>query len=266
MKHIILVLAATLLSAGVLAADDGLRVRYLDPTGKMSFTLNQDIDVGERKSIATREFSFDLTLRGDPQAEAVSVTIDKARGSYTAHDMKQRLGTRHLPEQSFRLSISEEGRLLARDESSDALLIKLGQFPSRGYSIAGQMADTLPVLPEKAVILGTTWETDREVHSLEGWGWGVGRMTSRHRITAVDPGNDRTVVSVTTVANATLGPVEDQEAFHAELKRTLHWTFDATSGRLLTMSMEQEAEGTCVVPQGEVQFIQHTRLELTPSS
>jgi hypothetical protein len=74
MKHLILFLSTTLLSALASPADTGLRVRYLDPSGQISLTVNQDIDVGDMKSIATREFSFALTLDGDRGAETFSPT------------------------------------------------------------------------------------------------------------------------------------------------------------------------------------------------
>ena len=84
MKHLILVLTTTLLAATISHADDGLRVRYLDPSGRMSVTVSHDIDVHEIKGIASRTFSFDLTLAADRAASAVTVTIDKASGTYTA--------------------------------------------------------------------------------------------------------------------------------------------------------------------------------------
>lgn len=266
MKYFILILSTALLSAGASPADTGLRVRYLDPSGQISLTVNQDIDVGDMKSIATREFSFALTLDGDPTAENVSVTIDKAKGSYTAHGMKQRLPTRHLPEQSFSVSIADAGRHLAQADSADAPMINLGPYPPTGYSVAGQLVDALPVLPDGSIEVGTTWTTEREIRSLEGWGWGAGLLTSRHRVTAIDRKGDRTIVSVTTEASANLGPIDGGEAFDAELKRTLEWTFDATHGRLLSLAMEQEAEGTCIVPQGQVPFVQQTRVDLTTAS
>ena len=46
----------------------------------------------------------------------------------------------------------------------------------------------------------------------------------------------------------------------------LQWTFDATDGRLLSLSMEQETEGRSIVPQGEIHIRQLTRVELTPLS
>ena len=227
--------------------------------------MKHDIDVGERKSIATRDFSFDLALTTDHTAAAVTITIDRAKASYVAHDMKQRLGTRHLPGQSFPLSIAEGGRRLQQVDAADDLLIDLGPVPSPGFSVAGLLADTLPVLPEKNVTLGGTWTTERRIRSIGGWGWGVGQLTSQHRITSIDRDGEHTIISVTTEAEASLEAPEDAKEFTSDLKRTLHWTFDATDGRLLSLSMDQTADGTCIVPQmGEIKFHQLTQVELAP--
>ena len=42
MKHLILVLTATLLAATPSPAEDGLHVRYTDPSGPMSLTVSHD--------------------------------------------------------------------------------------------------------------------------------------------------------------------------------------------------------------------------------
>jgi len=265
MKYLILVLTTTLLLAGTMLADNGLQVRYLNPSGSLSLSVNHDIDVGDRKSIASRAFSFDLTMAGDSANGVVTVTIDKARATYTAHDMQQKLGTRHLPTQSFVLSIVGEGRQLELAANSDAPLINLGGMPATGYSVATQLVNALPVLPQAEVTVGSEWSTTREIRSLECWVWGEGQLTSRHRVTAVDHKNGRTIVSVKTEANGSLHSAEGAEAFNAELKRTVDWTFDVDSGQILSMSLEQQADGTCVIPQGELPFQQRTTLELAPS-
>ena len=92
----------------------------------------------------------------------------------------------------------------------------------------------------------------------------TGRMTSRHRVTAVDRRDGHTVVTVATEAEATLGAVKAEPAFSGDLKRTLSWTFDADDGRLLSLSMEQETSGSCPLPQGETDIRQQTRVELVP--
>ena len=95
MNKPILVLIATLSVTTVSPADEGTRVRYRDPSGRMSLTVSQEIEVRREEPIeASRDFEFDLALAADSAAEAVTVTIDRARASYVAHGMKQRLGTR----------------------------------------------------------------------------------------------------------------------------------------------------------------------------
>ncbi len=48
------------------------------------------------------------------------------------------------------------------------------------------------------------------------------------------------------------------------MTRTLRWTFDATDGRMLRVSLEQESDGVCELPQGDIPIVQHTRIELAP--
>jgi hypothetical protein len=266
MKHIIFLLTTTLLAASTSHADEGLRVRYRDVSAQMSLTVSHDIGVSENPSFASRDFSFGLALTADRPAEAVTVTIDQAKATYVAHGMSQRLGTRHLTGQSFQLSIADDGRQLESVRPSDAPSIDLGPIPSSGFSVAALLADTLPVLPEQTVAIGATWTTERPIRSLEGWAWASGQLVSRHRVTAVDDQDSHTVVTVATEAEASLGPVEGERAYSGALKRTLLWTFDATEGRLLSMSLEQEADGVSDLPQGEFSIHQLTQVELAPAS
>ena len=263
MRNLEIVLITTLLAAGTAQAGEAPRARYQDPSGRMSLTVSHDMYVaGMAHPIADRRFSFDLTQAVD--GAAVTVTIDQAKGSYSAHGQKQRLGTRHLTGRSFSLSIGNGGRQLEHNETAEAPVIDVGPPVEDGFSIAGLLADTLPILPEGALAVGTTWTTERPVRSLEGWAWGNGRMTSRHRVTAVDRRDGHAVVTVATEAEATLGAVKAERAFSGELKRTLSWTFDADDGRLLSLSMEQESSGSCPLPQGETDIRQQTRVELVP--
>ena len=265
MKHLIFALTTTLLAASTPHSDDGLRVHYRDASGLMSLTVSQEIEVPSVEGVvASRNFSFDLALATDRSAEEVTVTIDRAKASYKAHGMKERLGTRHLTGRSFPLSIADEGRQLVEIEPSDATAVDLGPMVAGGLSIAGVLADVLPVLPEKAVAVNVTWTNERPVRSLEGWGWGTGRLTNRHRVTAVDQRDGHTFVTVETEAEARLGPVQGERAYSGDLKRTMRWTFDATDGQLLSLSMQQETEGVCELPQGEIQIRQLTRIELVP--
>jgi hypothetical protein len=266
MKNLILALTMTLLAASMPQTGEGSRVRYRDLTPRMSLTMSQDIEVPKVEGIiASRTFSFDLTLATDHEAEEVTVTIDRARATYSAHGMKERLGTRHLTGRSFPLSISNDRRQLEQVEPSIAPVVNLDPIVAGGFPIAGLLADTLPVLPQEAVALGATWTTERPVRSLEGWAWGVGRLSNRHRVTAVDQRDGHSIVTVITEANTHLDPVKGERAYSGVLKRTLHWVFDATDGRLLSLSMDQETKGVCELPQGETQIRQLTRVELTPT-
>ena len=266
MKNLMLFLVMALMTAGAPQSGESLGTRYTEFSERVSVTVDHDIfiDGMDGGPIATRDFSFDLTQTADSEAAAVTVTIDRAAGSYTAHDQKQRLGTRHLTGKTFSLSLGDGGRQIGQVEGADAPVIDVGPPVDDGFSIAALLVDTLPILPQQELVVGTTWTTGRAVRSLEGWAWGNGRMTSRHRVTAVEGQGDHSVVTVVTEAEAQLGPVKDERSFTGEIKRTLSWTFDATEGRLLSMSMEQESSGSCLLPQGVVAYRQQTRIELAP--
>jgi len=251
--------------AGLSPASDEPRLRYRDVSSPMSVTGHQDVDVGEMKSLASRDFSFDLDLVAEPGAGTVTVTITRARASYAAHGQKQRLGTRHLKNTSFPLRVGDEGRRLEADDASDAPVVDLGPFPAVGLSVAAALADSLPVLPGEAVSVGSTWETERPLQTLEGWGWSAGQMTSRHRVTAVEEEGGHTLIRVSTQADARLRLVENPEHL-GSLERSVLWTFDATDGRLRSASIDQQTEGASILPQGVVRHRQRTRIELGPRS
>jgi len=261
------VLAAISLLAATSRADEGSMARYRDPSGRISLTVHHEIEIRAAQPIeASRDLSLDLTLAADRETAAVTVTVDGAQAVSLAHGMRQRLGTRHLHGQSFPLSIADNGRRLASTAPDEAPAVDLGPMVPGGYPIAEVLVDALPVLPESDVAVGATWTTERSVRCLEGWAWGIGRLTSRHRVIAVERRDGHAVVSVTTDAEAHLGPVDDGRSYTGDLERTLHWTFDATEGRLLSLSMDQQTEGVSALGQTDTPIRQRTRLELATRS
>ena len=269
MKHLLIVLTAaitaTLLATSAPQTNDGLRVRYSNATGPMSLTVRHDITVALAEPMhADRNFSYDLSMAGD--ASSLMVTIEAATGDFTAHEMTQRLPTRTLTGKSFSLAIGNDGRQLQAADAPQDVAIGLGPVVEPGFSVAEVLAETLPVLPEKSVSVGTTWSTERPIRSLEGWAWTTGNLASNHRITKVDHQKGHIVVTAETDATAKLRAVDEGKKVSGDLKRTLHWTFDVTDGRILSLSMTQETEGNSVVPQGEIVIRQITTLELAPRS
>ena len=267
MKNTTLVLATLLLMPIGLRSEEGYRIRYENPSGQMSLTVSHDIVVRRSEPIeAHRDFSFELSLATNPAVPVVAVTIDRASATSEAHDTKQRLGTRHLKGKSTSLSIVGDGKQLVPSEPSDLLAVDLGAVVTPGFSVESVLCDVLPTLPEQPVSVGAAWTTKRPVRTLEGWAWTVGELTSQHRVTAIDVEDSLVVVTVATEAEASLGAVEGGPSHSGDLQRNLLWTFDATEGRLLSLSMEQETEGTSTVPQGEISLHQSTRVELVPTT
>ena len=86
------------------------------------------------------------------------------------------------------------------------------------------------------------------------------------RVVAIEDRGGRTIVTIESEGKAALESAAGDPAYSGELERTAQWTFDATQGRLLSMSIEQETDGTGTLPQGELPIHQVTRFELTPAA
>lgn len=262
MKYAIQLLSLTLLFTTA-SADQEVRLRYGKPSGVLVVSTDQDIRAGEFGiTRAGRTFSMDMALSAAPDGDALAVTINKIKGSYTAHDMKQRLPTSHLDGQVFNLFIIDDGRALERSEPGP--VVDLGWILEGGFQIGMLLADLLPVLPETAVGPGSTWTTERKVLSLEGWTLASGQMHSRHRVTAVEEHDGHLIVSIESEAEARLGAVDGVREYSGEgkLERTLSWQFDATTGWLVSMTLKQETTGINELPQGLIPVHQITTVEL----
>jgi hypothetical protein len=259
MKQITFVALIAVLAAVPAPSDEGILIRYTNSTSQLALRVEQDISVEGHPSIASRSLFFDLDLI---QAEhsGIGVAIARAGGTYTAHGMENRLSGRHLAGKTFTLSLGAEGERVLGGESP---VLFVGQPVDRGVSIAETFAETLPVLPAEPVSEGSTWTTERPVHSLEGWSWGTGTLSGSHRVTSIRRQGNQRLVTVESTAAAELAPIEEP-GFTGTIERTFSWTFDATSGRLVSLSMTQESNGTSPIQQGDVRVHQVTAVELGP--
>ena len=260
-----LVLTSTSLVFGDSVSEE-LKLRYANSSGKATLSVSHDISADGHDSMASRSFRMDLEL--NEVQDAVSVKVNKAKGSYTAHGMTQRLPASKLKGQSITFSKRDIGQRLERADPGNDLEIPVGQVIGADYPIGLALADILPVLPEGPVAVGTRWSTSRDTRSLEGWAWAAGSLSSEHTVTALDKKNGHTIVSVTSTSKAQL--VKDgnglQYSGDGALNRTSNWRFDASDGRLLSVSMEQKTSGINTLPQGEVEVQQLTKVEFKTSS
>ncbi len=247
------------------SAATSIHLRYGAPASNASLSVIQDISAGGHDSMAGRVFSLELGL--SKQNDTVSITINKAKASYTAHDMTQRLPAAKLVDQSFTLSKVDYGRALQRTDPEKDLEIGVGQIIGADYPVGLALVDILPILPEEAVSVGTTWTSNRDTRSLEGWAWASGSLNSQHIVTAIDQHNGHTIVSATSEAQAQVSSVEGglQYSGDGDLSRSSQWRFDATDGRMLTVSMQQQTSGINTLPQGEVEVKQLTKVEFATS-
>jgi hypothetical protein len=262
-----LALTTALLSSNDLAADnasgESLYLRYGDGDSSATLSVNQDISTTGHDSIAARTFQLGFEING--ANDAVMFNISKARGSYTAHDMTQRLPASGLKGQSFSLAKVDDGRALQRTDSEQKLEIGLGQMVGLNYPVGLALADVLPALPESPVGVGSTWISNRDTSSLEGWAWTVGSLSTEHAVTAIEQLDGHSIVSVTSTAHAQLTDIESGIRYSGDgvLSRTSHWRFDATDGKLLSISMRQSTSGQNTLPQGTIEVKQLTVVEFS---
>jgi len=259
-----LLLSASPFAFGDLAVPsttDGIQLRYEDPGSNASLSVTHSISVAEHPSIADRSFLMEFELNNLPAEFAV--TINQVKGSYTAHDMTQRLPASGLKGQSFSLLKTDDSRVLQRTDSDSKLQVGMGEMIGINYPVGLALLDILPVLPAGPVTVGSSWETVKDTRSLEGWAWAEGQLNSKHAVTAVDQLDGHTIVSVSSTAQARLANVQGGLDYsgEGELKRNSHWRFDASDGRLLSVSMEQETSGINTLPQGDIAVQQLTKVE-----
>jgi len=244
-------------------ASNDIKLRYGKPDGLATLSINQDISTGEHQSIAQRQFTMEFELSEAPGA--FTVMINNVKGNSTAHNMSQRLPASGLKGQSFDLKKISGDRALQRTESDSKLKIGLGQMIGENYPIGLALAEILPILPEEPVALGSTWQSTSTSRSLEGWAWSEAKLNSEHTVTDVDEQDGHTIVSVTSTAHAKLTDIGGAIAYSGdgELTRTSQWRFDATDGRLLSVSMEQGTSGLNTMPQGTIDIRQQTNVEFS---
>jgi len=247
------------------SASEELKLRYGNSNGSATLSVNHDINANGRDSMASRNFVMDLEI--NEEQDMVSVKVNTAKGKYTAHGMTQRLPASKLAGKSITFSKRESGQLLERADPANDLEIPVGQVIGADYPIGLALADILPILPADPVGVGSSWSTSRDTRSLEGWAWATGSLEGEHTVTALDHDNGHTIVSVTSTAKAKL--VKDgnglQYSGDGALDRTTNWRFDASDGRLLSVSMEQETSGINTLPQGQVEVRQFTKVEFNAS-
>ncbi len=241
------------------AYSDGALLQY-ELAGELQLEMEQQIFVRSREeAIADRTFSMTFAFGDVDEAGRQSVELTSARASYSAHGMNQRLPASHLAGTSFVLV----GTSSLRAEGAEGE-IDLGQVTDGGLVPADLLADLLPELPEEPVSLGSSWTSERSIETLEGWSWAGADIVYENEVIDVQESAGSTVVSVRSHGRATLHAAEGRTGFVGEgdLERSVEWSIDAATGRLISYLLEQEASGTSQLPQGDVPVRQLTRVQL----
>lgn len=250
------ILLLTLLVAPPLAADQSeLRYRF---SGSFQLSMQQELYPGGRTDpIADRR--FDMTFEFD-DGNPPAATLATIKGSYTAHGMKQILSTRHLNGQPVMLT--SDGRTIGLDDPGGD--VDLGLIVDRGLYPSELLVDVLPILPDGPVTTGSTWETVRPVRSLEGWAWASGEIRCQHNVVGVTEKGGQMIVQVQSKGATATKAAEGSAGFEGEgtLTRRIDWSFNADTGQLLSLSLQQEGSGKNQLPQGLMEVRQVTRIEL----
>lgn len=246
----------TLLVALPVAADQPtLRYHF---SGNLQLSMEQDLYPGGRTDpIADRH--FEMTFEFD-DSDPPAATLAAVRGTYSAHGMKQILSTRHLVGQPVKLT--GDGRVVSVDDPGGD--IDLGLIIDGGLYPSALLVDVLPVLPGQPVSTGSTWETVQPVRSLEGWAWASGDIRYEHEVVSVTEESGQTIVQVRSQGSTAIEAAEGTTGFVGQgtLTRRIDWSFNTDTGQLLSLSLQQEGNGTNQLPQGLVKVRQITRIEL----
>jgi hypothetical protein len=259
MKTTILILLLTLLGANLAAADQST-MRY-DLSGELLLILEQDIYPGGRtEPLAGRRFEMTFAISGARDDNPLNAKLTAIKASYEAHGMNQRLSVSHLEGQQ--VVLGNDGRVISLDDPGAG--IDMGAITDGDLHPSALLVDVLPALPDGPVTPGLTWETEQAVRSLEGWAWAGGDMRYRHEVTDVSTQDGNTVVYVQSHGQTTVTAASGTQGFlgSGSLQRHVEWSFNTTTGRLVSLSMEQEGQGTNELPQGQVSVRQVTRVEL----
>jgi len=177
--------------------------------------------------------------------------------------MKQILSTRHLVGQA--VALGTDGRSVSLDDPGGD--IDLGSITDGGLHPSLLLLDVLPVLPDGPVSKGMSWEVSQAVRSLEGWAWAEGTMHYHNEVIEITQRDGQTLVHVQSQGETDVGAAAGTKGYvgTGTLKRQIDWIFDADSGRLLSLSLDQEGTGSNRLPQGQVDLRQQTLIELRGS-
>ena len=259
MKTTTLILNLVLLAELAFAAVQPT-LRY-DLSGELELSMKQVIFVDSRsEAIASRSFSMTFDMAAAEDNEELLVKLVSIGGNYEAHGMKQRLPTSHILGEEFRLL--GDGRSFKSNEGGGE--VPLGTITDGGLRPSELLAGLLPELPDGPVSVGTTWNTDSTIVSLEGWAWAGGEIQHHHEVTDIRQLDGRNVVTVKTLGEAEIRAADGHKGFLGvgKLAQSIDWNFDADSGQLLSLSVEREASGKNRLPQGRIPFRQVARYEL----
>ena len=252
----------TLATLPATAADDSL-MRYKEGA-VLDLQLEQEIFVRDRsEAIAGRSLNVSYNMLTPTTAGNVDLQVTDIKGSYEAHGMSQRLSTAHLVGDEFVLLT--DGKTMLSDGSG-------GQFgfaaiTNEGLQPAALLESLLPELPEVTVSVGTSWTSTQDLLTLQGWAWAEGQIEYQHEVQTISAGEDWVVVEVRSHGEAPLRAAAGREGFvgNGQVSQTINWQFDVTNGRVMGLELEQQAEGTNSMPQGEVPFRQVTHIRLQGS-
>lgn len=254
-------MCALSMAVPTIAADTKLKHRL---AGELQLQVEQEIFVNsQEEAIAGRSFTMSYDVGDVDDAGNYPLTLTSVRGTYTAHGMAQRLSATHLTGSTFSL-VPDTNSYRAEGAGGS---IDLGPVTDGGFDPAAALAGFLPGTPDEPVTVGMSWMTERKLVSLIGWSWAGADIVYQNEVVDVSDADGGAVVRVETKGRATIHAAEGHNGFVGEgqLDRTINWSFDAASGKVLSFTLEQQANGTNQLPQGQIPVRQRTVVELVGS-
>ena len=254
-----LFMLAILPALGASAADEPV-LRYIE-SSTLNLEMEQEIFVGDKPdAIAGRSLTLSFEMSAPSDAGDVDVRVTSAKGSYEAHGMAQRLPASHLKGEQFVLL--SDGVSMSSDGSGGKLSV--GTIDGDGLQLSALLVSLMPDLPADTITEGVDWSSSLEFRSLQGWAWAQGVIEYSHKVVNVSESDDAVIVEVRSKGESTLTTADGNDVYVGEgyVSQTMEWRFDASSGRLIDVSLNQQATGTNVMPRGEVPFRQTTRITM----
>ena len=94
--------------------------------------------------------------------------------------------------------------------------------------------------------------------------WASGDIRCQHEVVSVTEKGGQTILQVRSQGTTATEAAKGTTGFvgNGTLARRIDWSFNIDTGQLLSLSLQQEGNGTNQLPQGQMSVRQVTRIEI----